>query len=247
MSDLTIKPNLQKQNARIREGISAGEHVSVTIADCFELIEEGLRFRVVDKSGTVAIADEFVAYGSDITFTLNLNTAELLASMRKCHSRQFLFVLDNPTEHKMFFSEMHEISRWVRIEGTDEPQSVDEYPSELQRIEGRINDVESDMTELEQAASQDRTTVENLRNELNTAKSEIKTVKTNVENNATKIGEVKSTADKAETAVGEVENIVTGMKLKVSDVFDMNCSDWAFREALAKVWKNLGGTVINEE
>ena len=31
------------------------------------------------------------------------------------------------------------------------------------------------------------------------------------------------------------------------DIFDMNCNDWEFRKAFAKLWKVCGGAIINEE
>lgn len=31
-----------------------------------------------------------------------------------------------------------------------------------------------------------------------------------------------------------------------SDVFDMNCNDWDFRQTLARLWKACGGSTINE-
>ena len=35
--------------------------------------------------------------------------------------------------------------------------------------------------------------------------------------------------------------------LTEADVFDMECNDWQFRKVVAKVWKTLGGKVLNND
>lgn len=41
-------------------------------------------------------------------------------------------------------------------------------------------------------------------------------------------------------------NVTVGRVLEDTDIFDMDCNDWDFRVALARLWKALGGTVVNE-
>lgn len=41
-------------------------------------------------------------------------------------------------------------------------------------------------------------------------------------------------------------NVSIGNILAKEDVFDMYSNDWEFRESIAKLWKTIGGSVINE-
>lgn len=41
-------------------------------------------------------------------------------------------------------------------------------------------------------------------------------------------------------------NVPIGEILAKEDVFDMYSNDWEFRESIAKLWKAIGGSVINE-
>ena len=41
-------------------------------------------------------------------------------------------------------------------------------------------------------------------------------------------------------------NVPIGNILAKEDVFDMYSNDWEFRESIAKLWKAIGGSVINE-
>jgi len=58
------------------------------------------------------------------------------------------------------------------------------------------------------------------------------------------VGEAYDTSDPQAISVV----ITNGVRIfSQSDVFDMECSDWQFRKALAKLWTAIGGKVENND
>lgn len=149
MSELIVTPNFEKKTARFHGVIAGGEHAPVVLKDCADLLTAGLRVRVLDCRRMVALfphleTDEFTVSGNDLGFTLNLNSLELLDSISGCDEKEFLFIIDNPSDsvRRLYADGFHSIKKWVMLEGSDTPISLDDYQTTIERFEDRLQDVE---------------------------------------------------------------------------------------------------------
>ncbi len=160
MSELIIIPNFEKKTAKFHGVVAGGEHATVVLKDCADLTTEGLRVRVLDCRKMVALfphleTDEFTVSGNDLTFTLNLNSVELLDSISSFDEKEFLFIIDNPSDsiRRLYADGFHPIKKWVMIEGSDTPISLDDYQTSIERFESRLDDVEEKANESDRKAA----------------------------------------------------------------------------------------------
>ncbi len=160
MSELIITPNFDKKTAKFRGVVAGGEHVSVVLKDCAEIETEGLRVRVLDGRKMVAIfphleTDEFAVSENDLTFTLNLNTSELLDSLSRLCEKEFFFIIDNPSDgvRRLYADGFHSIKKWKMIEGSDTPVSLDDYQTTIEGFVERLDAVEEKANTSDQKAA----------------------------------------------------------------------------------------------
>lgn len=128
MNELVITPNFEKKSAKIRGRCAAGEHVLVRLVGMAGLPAETLRLCIMlrERLFTVfplAIEDsaaEWSVDGGDLTCVLNLNT-EPLVKFARCGALTLEFILDDPSNHILYFSEMHQVQPWhsLRASGDD--------------------------------------------------------------------------------------------------------------------------------
>jgi len=128
MNELTITPNLEMKSARIRGRCAAGEHVRVRLVGMATLSSETTRLCVVLRERLFAVfpladgdnATEWTVDGNDLTCVLNLNT-EPLVKFARVGALTLEFILDDPSNNILYFSEMHEIMPWhsLRANGDD--------------------------------------------------------------------------------------------------------------------------------
>lgn len=155
MSELVITPNFDKKTARFKGTVAAGEHATVRIVGAGELTTSSLRLRVLvrdPKSRTLAVfplvttgttVDEWEVDGEDLTCTLNLNTTQAQRSFRGLYEREVLFVLDDPENKVLFFSDLCVVRGWPLAEGTDVPVDLNGYEDFVASTKSRLDAVES--------------------------------------------------------------------------------------------------------
>lgn len=140
MSELTITPFLAKKTAKCAGVIAGGEQVAVTIENAAGIQTQGLRLRILFDDRTFAKyplydTDTWTVSGSSITFTLNLETAPILELFRsRVPAFMFGFVLDNTETGELYFDTRHELKRWSRVVGRDEPVDLHHYRDDMVTI-----------------------------------------------------------------------------------------------------------------
>lgn len=128
MNELVITPNFEKKSAKIRGRCAAGEHVLVRLVGMAGLPAETLRLCIMLRERLFAVfplaiedsAAEWSVDGEDLTCVLNLNT-EPLVKFARCGALTLEFILDDPSNHILYFSEMHQVQPWhsLRASGDD--------------------------------------------------------------------------------------------------------------------------------
>lgn len=128
MNELVITPNFEKKSAKIRGRCAAGEHVLVRLVGMAGLPAETLRLCIMLRERLFAVfplaiedsAAEWSVDGGDLTCVLNLNT-EPLVKFARCGALTLEFILDDPSNHILYFSEMHQVQPWhsLRASGDD--------------------------------------------------------------------------------------------------------------------------------
>ena len=128
MNELVITPNFEKKSAKIRGRCAAGEHVLVRLVGMAALPAETLRLCIMLRERLFAVfplaiedsAAEWSVDGGDLTCVLNLNT-EPLVKFARCGALTLEFILDDPSNHILYFSEMHQVQPWhsLRASGDD--------------------------------------------------------------------------------------------------------------------------------
>lgn len=128
MNELVITPNFEKKSAKICGRCAAGEHVLVRLVGMAGLPAETLRLCIMLRERLFAVfplaiedsAAEWTVDGSDLTCVLNLNT-EPLVKFARCGALTLEFILDDPSNHILYFSEMHQVQPWhsLRASGDD--------------------------------------------------------------------------------------------------------------------------------
>ena len=155
MSELVITPNFDKKTARFKGTVAAGEHATVRIVGAGELTTSSLRLRVLvrdPKSRTLAVfplvttgttVDEWEVDGEDLTCTLNINTTQAQKCFRRVYEKEVLFVLDDPVNKTLFFSDLCVVRGWPLVEGADVPVDLDGYDDFVASMKSRLEAVES--------------------------------------------------------------------------------------------------------
>lgn len=129
MNELVITPDFDKKSAKIRGRCAAGEHVLVRLVGGAALPTGALRLCVMLRERLFAVfpvasgdddAVEWSVDGEDLTCVLNLNT-EPLVKFARCGALTLEFILDDPSNHVLYFSAMHEVLPWhsLRTRGDD--------------------------------------------------------------------------------------------------------------------------------
>lgn len=152
MSELVITPNFEKKSARFKGTVAVGEHASVRIVGAGTLTRTTLRLRAVFLKDTLAVfplvttgatPDAWAVDGDDLTCTINLNTAQMQKQLRRVFEKEILFVLDDPTIHALYFTDLCVIRGWPQEEGIDKPVDLDGYSDFVVDTKSRLNAAES--------------------------------------------------------------------------------------------------------
>lgn len=146
MSALTITPDFTEKTATIEGVVAAGEKVAVTLKDCAANLTSDLRLRLRFGDKTMAVfplesTDSFTTSGSDLTCTMNLNTTQMLALMKRVPELDMWFILDDPGDSvkQMYFVEEHTVNGWPQEVGTDTPVDVNSYRTDISTLSASIS------------------------------------------------------------------------------------------------------------
>lgn len=151
MRELVITPNFEKKSARFKGTVAAGEHASVRIVGAGTLTRTTLRLRAVFLKDTLAVfplvttgeaPDSWVVDGDDLTCTINLNTAKMQKQLRRAFEKEILFVLDDTTNHTLYFSDLCIVRGWPKEEGSDTPVDLDGYSDFVADTKSRLTAAE---------------------------------------------------------------------------------------------------------
>lgn len=151
MSELVITPNFEKKSARFKGTVAAGEHASVRIVGAGTLTRTTLRLRAVLLNDTLAVfplvttgatPDAWAVDGDDLTCTINLNTAQMQKQLRRVFEKEMLFVLDDTTNHTLYFSDLCIVRGWPQEEGCDTPVDLDGYSDFVADTKSRLTAAE---------------------------------------------------------------------------------------------------------
>ena len=149
MSTLTITPFLARKTAKCSGVVAGGEQVDVTIVNAAGIETRGLRLRMLFDDRTFAKyplydSDAWTVDGSSIRFVLNLETAPVLELFRsRLPACLFGFVLDNVETGELYFDTRHEVKRWSRVVGRDEPVDLHHYRDDMVTILLNLSDTSS--------------------------------------------------------------------------------------------------------